>query len=631
MATYYARADGTAANKAAAVGPETDATACMTLTVMAAQTFSADDVIIVSGLGGAYAERLLVPSSGTSGHQLIFRGSNFPVVNGNGTQSLRMSARNYVTIEGITFTGVLSNISAGTGNIINKCVFKSHTSAFGSLLIDTNASLTINNSLFHGNDYYGINATTGSTIVMRNNIVSGNVNYGLRTENGTTLDYDYNLLSGNNLYASTNNSIGTGATDGGHNITDAAPGPVSYKVNTAYFVFTMDDNYDSGISGQGGQEMVDFADALAPYNVPMTLFIRTDGGDGNGPTATLQANLASLKNRGHEIAVHTWSHSLMDRTNAFAVTSTNASPTCDVDAATKTITLATTTPGNTVTLSWTSANQTIGTLQAAVVGKGWTITPSANIQTTLLLNSLADTSGAQAVPYTATLDKTVNGRYYQDEIAYPRTLLAAIIGETPMTYAYPGNVRDAGAEAYLVAQGFYGGRASTNRVLSSLNLYAVATIDLVDQVGDGTEATIRTLAQHMFAYGMNTGQIYPFLIHASSEWTTQQAAWFVDEIQQLGGEWITFKDAVTRIKADHSTADNITYTKTYPDLSNYRLTADSEAIDAGTTVSGLSTDYFGNTVPYGAPDVGINEHNETYVFGKGQLESVSGVTAVTRP
>jgi hypothetical protein len=41
MATYFLRADGTAANKAAATGPASDATKCMSLATHNAETFAA--------------------------------------------------------------------------------------------------------------------------------------------------------------------------------------------------------------------------------------------------------------------------------------------------------------------------------------------------------------------------------------------------------------------------------------------------------------------------------------------------------------------------------------------------------------------------------------------------------------
>ena len=51
-ATYYMRADGTAANKAAATGPASDKTKCMSITTHNKQTFSPGDRIYLSSQGG---------------------------------------------------------------------------------------------------------------------------------------------------------------------------------------------------------------------------------------------------------------------------------------------------------------------------------------------------------------------------------------------------------------------------------------------------------------------------------------------------------------------------------------------------------------------------------------------------
>lgn len=67
MATYYVRADGTAANKAAATS-DNSASTSMSLATHNAQTYSAGDIIVVSAKGGPYpagVARLQPPSSGT--------------------------------------------------------------------------------------------------------------------------------------------------------------------------------------------------------------------------------------------------------------------------------------------------------------------------------------------------------------------------------------------------------------------------------------------------------------------------------------------------------------------------------------------------------------------------------------
>ena len=73
MATYYLRADGTAANKAAAGGPDTDVTACMDISTHNNQDFSAGDIVLVSSEGGIYRAQLNTPTSGTSGSRITYK------------------------------------------------------------------------------------------------------------------------------------------------------------------------------------------------------------------------------------------------------------------------------------------------------------------------------------------------------------------------------------------------------------------------------------------------------------------------------------------------------------------------------------------------------------------------------
>lgn len=63
-ATYYVRADGTAANKSAAIGPSSDAAACMSVTVHNAETFSSGDIILLSSRGGIIRGGIVPPTAG---------------------------------------------------------------------------------------------------------------------------------------------------------------------------------------------------------------------------------------------------------------------------------------------------------------------------------------------------------------------------------------------------------------------------------------------------------------------------------------------------------------------------------------------------------------------------------------
>lgn len=112
MATYYIRADGSAANKAAATGPTTDATKCMSSTTHNAETFAAGDQILLSDKGGAIG-RINLVSSGTSGNPIVYGKApgETPAININ-DYPLYASAKTDVTIQDLILTSGAPNTTA---------------------------------------------------------------------------------------------------------------------------------------------------------------------------------------------------------------------------------------------------------------------------------------------------------------------------------------------------------------------------------------------------------------------------------------------------------------------------------------------------------------------------------------
>ena len=84
MATYYIRADGTAANKAAAGGPGSSRSACMSPNTHDGETFSAGDVIRIADDGGVIRDNLTPPSSGSSGNPITYEAESVdtPIISG---------------------------------------------------------------------------------------------------------------------------------------------------------------------------------------------------------------------------------------------------------------------------------------------------------------------------------------------------------------------------------------------------------------------------------------------------------------------------------------------------------------------------------------------------------------------
>jgi hypothetical protein len=81
MATYYVRADGSAADKAAATD-DANANTSMNRAIHNGETFSPDDIIVISDAGGEYENTIIPPSSGTLGHEILYNANGSPIING---------------------------------------------------------------------------------------------------------------------------------------------------------------------------------------------------------------------------------------------------------------------------------------------------------------------------------------------------------------------------------------------------------------------------------------------------------------------------------------------------------------------------------------------------------------------
>jgi hypothetical protein len=191
-------------------------------------------------------------------------------------------------------------------------------------------------------------------------------------------------------------------------------------------------------------------------------------------------------------------------------------------------------------------------------------------------------------------------------------------GLTPTTMAYPIGPNNAALQAYVRdVVGLQGARGVGNMLqwLSSVNIYNTDGLlwATTNFKGDGSEAQIRKTARHQFVHGQMTGQVHIYNTHTSSDSTVNQMLWWVDELTKLGATFITFPQFIAMIRADHSTSDSLTYTKTYPDISDYHLQSGSPAINAGVDV-GLTTDYQGRSI-VGLPDIGAYEFTSSVLRG----------------
>jgi hypothetical protein len=122
MATYYVRHDGSAANKAAATGPASTASACMSLKTFNGETFSAGDTVIFSSRGGNFTALCVIPSSGSSGSPIVYRGEDgyTPLFVGTGSEgAVQVNSIDYIELRDLKagvntspfyFSGTSSNV-----------------------------------------------------------------------------------------------------------------------------------------------------------------------------------------------------------------------------------------------------------------------------------------------------------------------------------------------------------------------------------------------------------------------------------------------------------------------------------------------------------------------------------------
>ena len=585
--TYYV--DATNGNDAwDGLSPET---AWKTIGKVNGSTFAGDTGILFKR-GETWTSPLIPHDSGTDGHPIVY-GSYGPIsghaiiTNASG-YAITPTNKSYIVFRDLMVRGGAGGYLVNGGVVQLEYCIVDGTSERG-IYVGTNAStVTLYNCIFVDNAKQGVFSNGASAnITARNCSIIGNGYTSftgiLRNTAGAVMDIDYCLVAGNHEHT-VQNYTATGITDGGHNKFDAInPRIIAYPKNTAYFAITMDD-YDI-------TWMDAVMTAVNAYGSKATAFlIRTE------ITAPQEATIAAWVAAGNEAAVHSWQVRDMSLTTAFGVTSTNTTPTINIDVAGDQIILNCAEAGNRVTLAGI-ATKILSDLTAAVAGKGWTITATTNQTNAMQLSSLSDSGGAQSVPYTANLNITApDYRFWRDEIADTAGWLASVTGVSPVTMAYPNGNNSAGLQSWLSAVAGFTGAAGTGNSdtakLSSINLYnhgRLAASSPNFRRG-ATEADFREAARHIFVNALTTGKSMVIMCHSEAETPAAGLGYMASELRNLGASFQTFHDVAAAIRADHATADGITYTKTYTSILNARLLAASELRDAGVNLN-IAADY----------------------------------------
>jgi len=557
--------DGTASGCAAAPG---GVGAWKTLASVSGHTYAADDFVYFAR-GGSWDEGLTLGQSGTSGHPITYTAYGtgvLPKINGSLYVWAVNTSQSYITLRYLHM-GRRVNFAGGTGNIVEHCqIGPTPSGSTGYGLSQVGGDTLVYQTLIVNTYTNGIVITGTGKVTLRNSIllatgVSESFAYGVSVEAGSELDYDYSLLSGNGR-VTTGNVYGAGTkTDGGHNVLDALPGIKQWMNGNIYVSITID----------GESHDVAWWHTLAaklPAGVKISLFVIP-----STITEGEKTTLVHLRDvHGWEVNGHSWANCVLDSTTAFTISTTNTGTnTIVVDHDAKTLSLTSTgNPEHNVVVDWNAADKTITDLKAAVAGNLWTVsTVSYAIGDAMRLKAL-DAHTTTTFPAAVPLNSTY---FLNEEVDDTVTWLTTLLGVAPTTMSYPNGVTNATVQTYLKdVSGLLGARGTVGGsiTLSSLNVYNVFSLGAITMKGDGSEAALRTGARHVYTMVKSIGGVLTIYLDSTLDMSDDQLLWVIDEWQKLGVTFSSFAEVVAGIRADHSTADGLTYTKTYTDLSDFR-------------------------------------------------------------
>jgi hypothetical protein len=180
MAEYFLRADGTAANKAAAVGPQDDTTKCMSIATHNAETFSAGDILTISGLGGNYSDTLQTPSAGASGNVITYNGVNGATLDGqNRTVAtgiiLNKDYLKFTNINGQEYlTNCMTTSLTPVGIEFQTCSF----TGSDDQLVNNDGTIVYRNCVFDGGADEAVSIHTGADVSLYDCIIKDTVGDG---------------------------------------------------------------------------------------------------------------------------------------------------------------------------------------------------------------------------------------------------------------------------------------------------------------------------------------------------------------------------------------------------------------------------------------------------------------------
>lgn len=200
--------------------------------------------------------------------------------------------------------------------------------------------------------------------------------------------------------------------------------------------------------------------------------------------------------------------------------------------------------------------------------------------------------------------------------------------------ATPQGATSSSVQTAAINSGVYALRSGStatdaNWRLNNINLYRLVYVGSGQVIGasdDETRGRVAAIAE----MAAQTGAIVAIVGHGTGEITTAQWGVIIDTLKGYSDLQITsLADAVATIRqSPWSTSDNITYTRTWTDSSDYRLLSSSPCRNAGTntvwsTIPNV-TDFAGRKITDAAGaiiapgltvDIGAYEYHRTLKVG----------------
>jgi hypothetical protein len=576
-------------------------------------------------LPGTYAEAITITANGTgveeaNRYTIDAYGGGYVIWKPNsGSFALDMQGDYWFvnrvifdgTDRGISLTALVRNY-LGDGCRYNYCILRNYQKPTSYAFYQhTAVGVQLNNCEVSGNLGGGILATSSSILTIRNTVISGNNAgdslYGIRVDSGCTVDIDYSICCGNgSVITKETSAIGT-LTTGANFFTDRIAMYQSYPL--PHILSLTFDDYASGTT-----YIEDIAGYAAAKGIGITWFVVEY--DILANMTNYASRLQSLVAAGHEVAIHGQSHQSLTLTNAMTINYIGAAAAATMTIANNTLTLTTTGGVDDHTIDLTDvATDRLSELVAVINGYTgkYTCTKHANADNNIMTIDLEDITDQdiKTSPYLALFNRV---KMVQNEVGLCKSWLTTVLGSAPTTIAYPASLSDAVVWANvrdLAETSLLGGRGpgvATEFRMPSVTLYCT---NHVTPVLTGTETEIRVKTRSWCEWLKGTNQFYSTITHNIAEIPLINWTYILDEIRKANMAVLTYAQAVAAIRADHSTADNLTWTKSYTDMSDFRKSPQSPCINAGISV-GLTVDILGNAVGQGgAPDIGAYENNSS--------------------